>query len=816
MEEGTSDTSLDLLHSKVRNLRDKLQARATRRLGGDDSSGSSSSSGGGASLQPLGPIGKDDREFTSPCASSSSRGSCRHSERKDANRSRTVSWVGQEQGHSGMASEQQQQQLQLQHPSEDRHLEYRRSLPGVSSSSGGSVPQGAYAEASRSPLKRGSRASEKAITSHRSYSRDTTSSGKDFCRSPLRRHGAEVHTVQHGSSTAGTCNTVPPAAAAASRSSERRHASSAVGVSSSSSSSTTMDNAGTNDGSNSSSSSSSSSACTAGSGTAGSVEREEGEISMSARSSAGTLAPRAAAEMPPGKKTGGGASSAAASEPQKEAEEHSARPLPEEDLFTPEVGSADELLLTPEATSEGVEAAASAGGPPAADSADGQQLSAAAACASETVYGPLPPAAAAAETVREEATAAAGAEATHLCLDSVEQDSNHVHQLLNAGGEEEEEEEDDEEDRHLKQSKVWSSLVYGCHSVSTYKRLNKISEGTYGAVFRAMDLKTKEIVALKQVKFHAKLWSEGFPVTSLREISILLELQHPNVVNVKQVVVGSGQHHVFMLLEALAYLHANFVFHRDVKPSNLLYSNRGVLKMADFGMARKFGVPFGHKRYTKEVVTLWYRPPEILLGQSVYSDKCDVWAVGAIFGELLLRRPLFAGHGDLDTLSKIWKLCGTQSEETWPGFNELPLVKSRALARMPHCQPTWREVFPPPSKHLTMGNSGVLSDLGLDLLQKLLTPDPAQRLSAAAALQHEYFKESPKPQPTELMPSYPDTNNQARRKRRRGGSADLNEQKHQDSFRFDARVDAEKFLSALDQKVRSQRKETVKPGREGL
>ncbi|CDJ43763.1 hypothetical protein ETH_00005945, partial [Eimeria tenella] len=104
----------------------------------------------------------------------------------------------------------------------------------------------------------------------------------------------------------------------------------------------------------------------------------------------------------------------------------------------------------------------------------------------------------------------------------------------------------------------------------------------------------------------------------------------------------------------------------------------------------------------------------------------------------------------------------TQSEETWPGFNELPLVKSRALPRLPNCPPSWREVFPPPSKHLTMGNGGVLSDLGLDLLQQLLRPDPEQRLSAAAALQHNYFKESPKPQPTELMPSYPDTNNQGK------------------------------------------------------
>ncbi|CBZ49634.1 hypothetical protein NCLIV_001240 [Neospora caninum Liverpool] len=399
----------------------------------------------------------------------------------------------------------------------------------------------------------------------------------------------------------------------------------------------------------------------------------------------------------------------------------------------------------------------------------------------------------------------------------------------------EEREEEEELQRQLQsvgascKCKRSSSLMYGCRRVEIFKKLNKISEGTYGAVFRAMNRTTGEIVALKQIKYHNRLWSEGFPVTSLREISIMLELQHPNVLDVQEVVVGTGQHQVFMvmeyiehevktlldekpefstaerkcllyqLLEALAYMHANFVFHRDLKPSNLLYSNRGVLKVADFGMARKFGFPLHNRVFTKNVVTLWYRPPEILLGEGTYDAACDVWAVGAIFGEFLRKKPLFAGHGELDTLNKIFKLCGTPTETSWPEFNSLPHIKNKKFfTSPPQCQPSWREVFPPPSKHLAMGSSGVLTDLGLDLLQKLLELNPAKRITAAEALQHEYFQEKPRPQLKELMPTFPDTNSQ-----------------DQDSFRFGARVDAEKFLSALADQTKEKKKDKTTGARKG-
>jgi len=158
---------------------------------------------------------------------------------------------------------------------------------------------------------------------------------------------------------------------------------------------------------------------------------------------------------------------------------------------------------------------------------------------------------------------------------------------------------------------------------------------------------------------------DGFPLTSVREINILLSLSHPSIVNVSEVVVGSSMDAVFMVMEyadhdlkgvmerrmsqpfstaevkclmmqllsGVAYLHANWVIHRDLKTSNILYTNRGQLKICDFGLARQYGEPL--KPYTQLVVTLWYRAPELLLGQRKYSTPVDVWSCGCIMAELL-------------------------------------------------------------------------------------------------------------------------------------------------------------------------------------
>ncbi|XP_059598177.1 cyclin-dependent kinase G-2 isoform X2 [Vitis vinifera] len=246
------------------------------------------------------------------------------------------------------------------------------------------------------------------------------------------------------------------------------------------------------------------------------------------------------------------------------------------------------------------------------------------------------------------------------------------------------------------------NMLQGCRSVDEFERLNKIDEGTYGVVYRAKDKKTGEIVALKKVKMEKE--REGFPLTSLREINILLSFHHPSIVDVKEVVVGSNLDSIFMvmeymehdlkglmetmkqpfsqsevkclmlqLLEGIKYLHDNWVLHRDLKTSNLLLNNRGELKICDFGLARQYGSPL--KPYTHLVVTLWYRAPELLLGAKQYSTAIDMWSLGCIMAELLSKEPLFNGKTELDQIDKIFRTLGTPSETIWPGFSKLPGVK---------------------------------------------------------------------------------------------------------------------------------------------
>ncbi|KAG8640012.1 hypothetical protein MANES_13G016300v8 [Manihot esculenta] len=246
------------------------------------------------------------------------------------------------------------------------------------------------------------------------------------------------------------------------------------------------------------------------------------------------------------------------------------------------------------------------------------------------------------------------------------------------------------------------NMLLGCRSVDEFERLNKIDEGTYGVVYRARDKKSGEIVALKKVKMEKE--REGFPLTSLREINILLSFHHPSIVDVKEVVVGSNLDSIFMvmeymehdlkglmesmkqpfsqsevkclmlqLLEGVKYLHDNWVLHRDLKTSNLLLNNRGELKICDFGLARQYGSPL--KPYTHLVVTLWYRAPELLLGAKQYSTAIDMWSLGCIMAELLAKEPLFNGKTEFDQLDKIFRILGTPNETIWSGFSKLPGVK---------------------------------------------------------------------------------------------------------------------------------------------
>jgi len=201
-----------------------------------------------------------------------------------------------------------------------------------------------------------------------------------------------------------------------------------------------------------------------------------------------------------------------------------------------------------------------------------------------------------------------------------------------------------------------------------YQKLEKIGEGTYGVVYKAKDRLSDQIIALKRIRLEAE--DEGIPSTAIREISLLKELRHPNIVRLYDVVhterkltlvfeyldqdlkkyldvcVGGlestiVQSFLFQLLTGVAYCHHHRVLHRDLKPQNLLINREGELKLADFGLARAFGIPV--RSYTHEVVTLWYRAPDVLLGSRKYSTPVDIWSIGCIFAEMANGAPLFTG-----------------------------------------------------------------------------------------------------------------------------------------------------------------------------
>uniref|UniRef100_M1BLC9 cyclin-dependent kinase n=1 Tax=Solanum tuberosum TaxID=4113 RepID=M1BLC9_SOLTU len=236
-----------------------------------------------------------------------------------------------------------------------------------------------------------------------------------------------------------------------------------------------------------------------------------------------------------------------------------------------------------------------------------------------------------------------------------------------------------------------------------YEKIGKIGEGTYGVVYKALVRATKEIVALKKIRLEQE--DEGVPSTAIREISLLKEMQHGNIVRLLDVVhsekrlylvfeyldldlkkhmdscpefskdTGVVKSFVYQMLRGIAYCHSRRVLHRDLKPQNLLIDPRtNVLKLADFGLGRAFGIPV--RTFTHEVVTLWYRAPEILLGSRHYSTPVDVWSAGCIFAEMVNQQPLFPGDSEIDELFKIFRVVGTPNEDTWPGVTSLPDYKS--------------------------------------------------------------------------------------------------------------------------------------------
>ncbi|VVB18070.1 unnamed protein product [Arabis nemorensis] len=320
----------------------------------------------------------------------------------------------------------------------------------------------------------------------------------------------------------------------------------------------------------------------------------------------------------------------------------------------------------------------------------------------------------------------------------------------------------------------------GSRNVDCFKKLQQIGEGTYGQVYKAKEIETGEIVALKKIRMDDRE-KEGmqvsellspigmkFPITAIREIKILSKLHHENVIRLKEIVVSSGQEEanqgetdnnkykggIYMvfeymdhdlsglvnrprlkftvpqikcymkqLLTGLHYCHVNRVLHRDIKGSNILIDNEGNLKLWDFGLARTFSQEPGN--LTNQVIKLCYRPPELLLGARRYGPAIDIWSVGCIFAELLNGKPILPGRSEFGQLKKIYELCGSPDENNWPGVSELPWYSRYKSSR--------------PMKRSILETYKHFDGHALELLDQMLVLDPSQRISAKDALDSDYF-----------------------------------------------------------------------------
>jgi len=306
-----------------------------------------------------------------------------------------------------------------------------------------------------------------------------------------------------------------------------------------------------------------------------------------------------------------------------------------------------------------------------------------------------------------------------------------------------------------------------CARIDKYEKIAKIGQGTFGEVFKARCRTDRsKIVALKKVLMENE--KEGFPITALREIRILQLLNHENIVNLIEICRQYSRHKTTFYLvfdfcehdlagllsninvkfslgeikkvmqqmcEGLFFIHNNKIIHRDMKAANILITKQGILKLADFGLARAISInKQGHpNRYTNRVVTLWYRPPELLLGERNYGPAVDMWGAGCIMAEMWTRSPIMQGNTEQHQLTLIAQLCGAISAEVWPGVESLDLfskleiprgVKRRVKERL---KPYVKDAF------------------ACDLIDKLLSLDPTKRLDADNALNHDFFWTDPMP-----------------------------------------------------------------------
>ncbi|KAI0028549.1 kinase-like domain-containing protein [Vararia minispora EC-137] len=289
----------------------------------------------------------------------------------------------------------------------------------------------------------------------------------------------------------------------------------------------------------------------------------------------------------------------------------------------------------------------------------------------------------------------------------------------------------------------------------------KVGEGTYAVVYQGREAATGRKIAIKKIKLGE--FKDGLDMSAVREVKYLSELRHPNIIELLDVfsakknlnlvlefldtdleMVIKDRSLVFlpadikswmaMTFRGLEFCHRNCILHRDLKPNNLLLASDGQLKLADFGLARDFADP-GYKM-TCQVITRWYRPPELLFGARYYSTAVDIWSVGCIFAELMLRTPYLPGESDMDQLKTIFRALGTPTEEDWPGHTKLPdYVPVGQFPRLP-----LRDLF-----------TAATAD-ALNLLQSCFHYEPCRRISAHDALSHPYFFALPNPTHPSKLP----------------------------------------------------------------
>ncbi|KAI9866017.1 MAG: TFIIH complex serine/threonine-protein kinase subunit kin28 [Trichoglossum hirsutum] len=309
-----------------------------------------------------------------------------------------------------------------------------------------------------------------------------------------------------------------------------------------------------------------------------------------------------------------------------------------------------------------------------------------------------------------------------------------------------------------------------------YVKDKKIGEGTYAIVYLGhLRADPKSKVAIKKIKVNAE-YREGLSLDAIREVKFLQELSHPNIPALYSVFSSKNQNlnlvleylplgdleqlirdvdgvrygtadvkaWMGMLGRAVWFCHENFVLHRDIKPNNLLIAADGEVKLADFGLARSFSDPY--RVMTHQVITRWYRPPELLFGARYYSGAVDVWSMGTVFAELILRTPFLAGNSDVHQLELICQFVGTPNDDNWPGVSKLPDYVPFGK------DGGGSQSYPVRGRDFYLQTFGTVGPVGVDLLMSMLSLDPRKRATAREVLSHKWWSTDPTPTKKEDLP----------------------------------------------------------------